>query len=163
MQESRTWFVRCCQTDTSCACCVTWTRRRGRTSTSKQRCTNRSSRSSSTSVCALSNLRPTNSFNTVQQIVRRRQFIAPLWPKVNRADGLTAWAVVVPRHPLSSSVNFYFYCFFSVRLSLILMELGVNDMTAMGYKQARSQGGWSARTTPHSGAKRLLFRRLFQC
>jgi len=48
-------------------------------------------------------------------------FLAMLRPKVNWADGLTGWAVVY---------QLQLKLFFSIRLSMILMKFGVNDMRA---------------------------------
>jgi len=76
------------------------------------------------------------------------ELVAPLWPKVRGADGLTGWAGCsavtkgqrswwvdwVSCHLLSLSISFYLNCFFSVKLSLIWMKLGMNYMRSRGYK-----------------------------
>jgi len=52
--------------------------------------------------------------------------LAPLWPKVDVADGSH-----VSRSP--TSVEFYLSCLFCVRLGLIFMQLGMNDTRKSRY------------------------------
>jgi len=69
------------------------------------------------------------------------KFFAPLWRKVSGADGLTGCAVVRRQCQCRTAMcdvqqdntTKYFNRFFSVRLTLILMKLGMNATSANGY------------------------------